>query len=129
MKYRTSSMLVWSPFAVAVISAYHRSFWLVMTTVILMFVVVGVLPVTRKRENLWLFVLCALCGIPINLFLIREYPVWEIMTAGSENRVFRLLAMMEVFLIYTSIEEVIVALVGRRIWKRQYALALPEFEE
>lgn len=128
MKNKTG-FLVFSPFALAVSSAHFRSLWLVLATVILMFALVAVLPFTHKRESLWLFVLWAVCSIPVNLFLLREYPQWESFVISSENVFVHVLSTIEMLLVCTGVEEIFIGLVGRRIWRRQYVLMLPEIEE
>lgn len=128
MRHKTG-LFVWSPFLLAVTSAHYKSIWLVFATVILMFIMVAMLPFTHKRENLWLFILCAICSIPINLFLLNEYPVWKEYLFSGKSGLLNTLSLIEMTLICTGVEEVIVALVGRKIWKRQYALMLPELEE
>lgn len=128
MRYKTS-LLIWSPLVLAITAAHYKSLWLIPATVLLMFLLVSVLPFARKRENLWLFVLCAVCSIPINLFLLKEYPQWREYIFCGESGILNILSLLEMTLICTSVEEVIVALVGRKIWKRQYALMLPELED
>ena len=128
MKYKTE-LFIWIPFLLAVMSAYFESLWLVLATVILMFIMVAVLPFTRKRENLWLFVLCAFCSIPINIFLLNKYPLWKEYFFVRESKLLNILSLIEMTLICTSIEEVVIAIVGRRIWRKQYALMLPELKE
>lgn len=48
---------------------------------------------------------------------------------NGENGVLNIFSMIEMTLIYTSVEEIVIALVGRKIWKKQYVLALPDIEE
>lgn len=128
MKYKTG-VFIWTPFLLALTSAYFKSIWLVPATVILMFIMVAILPFAHKRENLWLFILCAVCSIPINIFLLNEYPQWRYLLFSGERGVLNILSTTEMTLICTSVEEVVIALVGRKIWKKQYVLALPEIEE
>jgi len=128
MKYKTG-LFIWSPLVLAITSAHYKSLWLIPATVLLMFIMVAVLPFARKRESLWLFLLCAVCSIPINLFLLNEYPLWREYIFCGEKGILNILSLFEMTLICTSVEEVVIALVGRKIWKRQYALMLPELEE
>lgn len=76
MRHKTE-LFIWSPFLLAVIAAYYKSVWLVAVTVITMFIMVAVLSFTHKRENLWLFILCGICSIPINIFLVNEFLPWK----------------------------------------------------
>ncbi|MGN1140158.1 MAG: hypothetical protein ACI4TF_03055 [Oliverpabstia sp.] len=118
---------IFTPFLMALGSAYFKSIWLVPATIILMFILVAVLPFCHKRENLWLFVLCAVCAIPINIFLLTEYPQWRyLLYSDSERGITYYMALIEMLLIATGVEEVLVSLVGRKIWKRQYTLYIPE---
>ena len=48
---------------------------------------------------------------------------------NGDSGVLNILSMTEMILICTSIEEVVIALVGRKIWKKQYVLELPEIEK
>lgn len=119
-----------TPFFVALSAAHFKLLWLVPATVILIFIMVAVLPFCHKRENLWLFVLWAVCSVPVNLFLLTEFPQWRyVVYSGSGKGILYYAALAETALICTGVEEVIIALVGRRLWKRQYVLYIPEEEE
>lgn len=125
MRHKTE-LFIWSPFLLAVIAAYYKSVWLVAVTVITMFIMVAVLSFTHKRENLWLFILCGICSIPINIFLVNEFLPWKKYIFHSYHGLSNILLMVGLTLICTSIEEILVALVGRIIWKKQYDLMLPK---
>ena len=125
MRHKTE-LFIWSPFLLAIISAYYKSIWLMVATVITMFIMVAVLPFTHKRENLWLFILCGICSIPINIFLVNEFLPWKKYIFHSYHGLSNILLMVGLTLICTSIEEILVALVGRIIWKKQYDLMLPK---
>ena len=125
MRHKTE-LFIWSPFLLAVIAAYYKSVWLVVVTVITMFIMVAVLSFTHKRENLWLFILCGICSIPINIFLVNEFLPWKKYIFHSYHGLSNILLMVGLTLICTSIEEILVAFVGRIIWKKQYDLMLPK---
>lgn len=125
MRHKTE-LFIWSPFLLAVIAAYYKSVWLVAVTVITMFIMVAVLSFTHKRENLWLFILCGICSIPINIFLVNDFLPWKKYIFHSYHGLSNILLMVGLILICTSIEEILVALVGRIIWKKQYDLMLPK---
>lgn len=125
MRHKTE-LFIWSPFLLAIISAYYKSVWLMAATVITMFIMVAVLPFTHKRESLWLFILCGICSIPINIFLVNEFLPWKKYIFHSYHGLSNILLMVGLTLICTSIEEILVAFVGRIIWKKQYDLMLPK---
>ena len=116
MRHKTE-LFIWSPFLLAVIAAYYKSVWLVAVTVITMFIMVAVLAFTHKRENLWLFILCGICSIPINIFLVNEFLPWKKYIFHSYHGLSNILLMVGLTLLCTSIEEILVAYVGRIIWK------------
>lgn len=120
---------VFAPFFLALGSAYFDSMWLAAATIVLIFILVAVLPFCKGRENLWLFILCTICSIPINIFLLIKFPQWRyILYSGAEKNITYYISLMEIALIGTGVEEVIIALIGRRFWKRQYTLYIPEVD-
>lgn len=128
-KNSKGSIAVFTPFLLALCSAYFKSMWLVTATIVSIFILVAVLPFCKGRENLWLFILCAICSIPINIFLLIEFPQWRyILYSGAEKSITYYISLMEIALIGTGVEEVIIALIGRRFWKRQYTLYIPEVD-
>lgn len=118
-----SRVSIFAPFLLAFGSARFKSVWLVLATVILIFILVSVLPFCRKRENLWLFIFCAVCSIPINYFLLTEFPQWKYLIYSGKISYY--MTLIEMILILTGVEEVVVVIIGCRIWKRQYALYIP----
>lgn len=108
------------PFLVSLRALIFRTFWLVVVTVITIFVMVAVLPFCRKRENLWLFVLVAVCAIPINIFLLTEYPIWTYLVYSDSGKgVLYHLAFLGSMLVAVGVEEVVISVVGRKLWRRQ----------
>ena len=48
-----------------------------------MFFLVAVLPVCRRRENLWLFILWAILSIPVNYRLLTEVGELRLLLLGE----------------------------------------------
>lgn len=113
------------PIFLSVAAAYYKSMWLVPVVVIVMFVLVGVLPFTYGHENLWIFVLTALCSLPINWMLVKKYDFWMIYFFESTRDVSYRLMFLEMVLIPVGLEEIAAGLLARFIWRKQYALYLP----
>ncbi len=124
-----TKIMIWIPCVLAVASAWTGRMWLVPVTVISMFLLVGILPFTHKRENLWLFLLWFFCSIPINLLIIKHFSVLGYVLDEETPIFVKGLVIAEIIFIATSAEEVAIALIGRRIWRRQYALSLPKLED
>ncbi len=130
MKYKKFGILLALPAILGMIATYFRILVLIPIIIVLMFVLVAVVPFTRKHESLWLFLICAVSSIPLNLFFLREYTGWKYFLCVNPNvKLFSVLATIEAMLILTSVEEVIVGFIGRLIWRRQYKLSIPEISE
>ena len=83
---------------------------------LLLLLFVTIMPVCRKRENLWMFFLVAVCSVPINLSLISRYVF-------IEGKLMRLILHPIAFFLFLCVEEVIMGYITRTIWKRQYKLS------
>ena len=130
MKYKKFGILLALPAILGMIATYFRILVLIPIIIVLMFVLVAVVPFTRKHESLWLFLICAVSSIPLNLFFLREYTGWKYFLCVNPNvKLFSVLATIEAMLILTSVEEVIVGFIGRLIWRRQYKLSISEISE
>ena len=81
-------------------------------------------PWARNRENVWLFLLTAVSGIPINIMLIRRLlglPVFE--SCFFLLTVFRGAAL---YIMLLSAEELMLGVITRMIWKKQYKISFPK---
>ena len=114
------------PIVISIASAHYKMLWLIPVAVISMFVLVGTLPFCRKRENLWMFVLTAFCSIPVNWFILTNFEIWKnVLYSGGENRILTKIVIVE----YTGVEEIILGLLTRMLWRKQYKLYIPVDEE
>ena len=92
-------------------------FWFVVLIAAVLFIV-GVVPWCRQHENMWLFVLTAIGSVPINITLthyILDIGIFE--TDFPVLGVF--ITSLEIYLLLLGIEEIIIGVLGRMIWKRQ----------
>ena len=76
---------------------------------------VKVMPFCRKRENLWMFFLVAVCTVPMNVSIIIGFT-------GTFRFILRLLFCPLAYLVLLSVEEIIMGCTARRLWHRQYRL-------
>lgn len=120
-----SGVLIVVPVFMALGSVYFKSIWLVVATVFSIFITVAVLPFCHKRENLWLFILYGICAIPINIFFLMKYPELKDLICNLDTDITDCLSLLQFILIATGVEEVVISLIGRKLWKRQYALYIP----
>lgn len=118
------------PIAISIISAHYKLLWLIPVVIISMFVFVGTMPFCRKRENLWMFVLTAFCSIPVNWFLLTNFEIWKnVLYSGGENRILTKIVIVEYMMVLTGVEEIILGLLTRMLWRKQYKLYIPVDEE
>lgn len=97
-------------------------FWLYILTVLSAFAVVGLVPSYKRRENLWMFLIVAISGIPVNIVLILG-----VLDFGLMEHMFLIGRILWCCILYSclfSIEEILFGIVTRRIWKRQYKLKI-----
>lgn len=118
------------PLGYSLISAHIRSLWLAAATIILVFILVGVLPFCHRRENLWLFVMTAIVSVPINWFLLREYELWMLFSpAKNTSGWVYYMSLAEYVLVLSSFEEILSGMIGRIIWPKQIRLYILYDEE
>ena len=118
------------PLGFSLISAHICSLWLAAATIILVFILVGVLPFCHRRENLWLFVMTAIVSVPINWFLLREYELWMFLSpAKNTSGWVYYMSLAEYVLVLSSFEEILSGMIGRIIWPKQIRLYIPYDEE
>lgn len=108
-----SNMLMISRIAARTMSL----FWLVVLIVSILFIV-AVVPWCRQHENMWLFVLTAIGSVPINITLTRYIIDMGILENGFPV-LGVLVTSLEIYLLLLGIEEIIIGVLGRIIWKRQ----------
>lgn len=130
MKYLIAFFLFLSAVTAAV-TFYWKSFWLIPMIIILIFLFVAVMPFCRKRENLWLFVLGMYSLFPVNIILLKDtnFANYVLFEPFCNMKIFNFIMVLVVSAIVMSIESILVGLLGRIFWKRQYKLPFPDYVE
>ena len=117
------SFLMLMPIVLSFISAYFKIISLIPVVVVMMFVLVAVLPVSRHYENLWMFVLTAFCSIPVNWLLLEHYDVWrKYLYTGDDSKIMTAVVLILYILLLTSMEEIVFGFLTRFFWRKQYEL-------
>lgn len=104
----------------SLLGAKTGAWWLCLVSAGLLFPAVWLLPWGRRRENLFMFVLSSFTLIPLNLSLIRGFLSMEL--PGGEIRLFRAAIAIVLYAVAWNLEEVLLGLVTRLIWPKQYRL-------
>ena len=114
--------------SVTIFSCYsvsQNSFALWIVLFVLHFVLLKVLPWFKGRESLWMFIMVASASVPINAVILKAMnemgPIFDSWV---------ILGIMRAILYYTvvlSVEEVIMGVLARMIWKRQFRICTEAF--
>lgn len=111
-----SNMLMISEVAAKTMSLFWSVVWILSVLFI-----VGVVPGCRQHENMWLFVLTAIGSMPINISLTHYIIDFGIFETG-----FPVLGIVvtsvEIYLLLLGVEEIVIGVLGRMIWKKQKAI-------
>ena len=67
------------PFLFSLFSLRWDSIPMGVISLIMAFCIIGVLPLCRMRQSIWLFVVSAFITTPINLLLIQKMGIWIIL--------------------------------------------------
>lgn len=117
-KEMKEKMMILSPIMAIAFSWCMNRFLLAVISLITVFLCISVCSVCRKHESLWLFVLSGIATIPANIqlsLIATEYfsYLW------GDAVVFKLVYFPLAYSILLSVEEILLGIVGRVLWKRQ----------
>lgn len=99
-----------------------QSWVILIICIVSLFLIIGIVPLFKRRESLYMFILVALSGFPINIELSYWIISEEYIDSGFliGNIVWAMLLCCTFF----SIEEIVFGVITRMIWKRQYKLKI-----
>ncbi|WP_434309853.1 hypothetical protein [Hominifimenecus sp. rT4P-3] len=110
-------LAVAAPAGLSALAAVKRSVWLAAVVAAALFLIVRVVPICKRRENLWMFLLVAAASVPVNLSAVIDF-----LQAGYGGGDFFFLSLLRGALLYLmlfSIEEIVFGYVTRLLWRRQ----------
>ena len=110
------------PVILSTVFMINHSFILLLLCVISLFVITATLPLCRKRESLYMFILVATAGLPVNIGL----AYWLVTDGffGSGFLISKILWCALLCCVFFSVEEIAFGVITRMIWKTQYKLKL-----
>ena len=94
--------------------------YILIGSVILLFLLVAFLPVCEKRENLWMFVFSSVSLLPANIRFSVLISQW------TEEKLYWNPAFMKIILFLIALhilfcmEQIILGFITRLLWRRQY---------
>lgn len=109
-------MLLCVPLAFCILALHSSLLWLI-ACVVSMFAVLALLPSARGHENMFLFVMCSVSLMPLNLALCAKLR--EFFQAAYSIKLQQLLWTGLLCLAMFSLEQLALGFLTRLIWKRQ----------
>lgn len=109
----------------AILSAAYlvnQSWLILMLCVLSLFIIVGIVPIFKKRESLYMFILVGIAGLPINIRLSYWLVSEEFISSGF--LLGNILWVALLCCVFFSVEEIVFGIVTRLIWKKQYKIKL-----
>ncbi len=107
------------PLLFSVLSVIFKSYYLIVAAVISLFGIIGIMPVFKRHENLWMFVLSTIVFMPQNLMIVY-YFIREDIYGFIMNELVGFLVFCSLF----SVEQIVLGVVTRILWRRQCRLSL-----
>lgn len=86
------------------------------------FIIVGGVPDFKGHENVWMFIVVAISSIPLNIYILAL--INECGFLFGSMFLLGILRCISYYSILFSVEEVIMGVITRMIWRRQYKLFL-----
>lgn len=116
-----TKLILLSPVITTMFSWCANRFLLTLLSLAAVFFCISICPPCRKHENLWLFVLAGISTIPVNIE-ISIYACGYFSYLWGEALLLRIIYFPLAYAILLCIEEILLGIIGRFIWKNQNPL-------
>ncbi len=93
--------------------------WLLFCLCSLLFIVKSV-SFCKGHENIWLFILTMIGTIPMNIKVTNLILELDVLNSGVPI-IGPIIATIEAYLLVLAFEEIIIGIIGRMLFKKQYA--------
>ena len=110
------------PAVLSTMAVLKRSMILLALLIVIHFVILRVVPSFKGRENVWMFIFVAVSSIPLNIYVLILVNEWGFLFGSMF--ILGILRSVLFYVILLSLEEIVMGVVTRLIWKRQYKLVL-----
>lgn len=111
------------PAILSLIAVMQRSIVLIAGAVVVQFLLLLLVPAFKGRESVWMFLFVAISSIPINAYILIFMNEQGYLFDDS----FFILGIFRTILygsVLFSMEEIVIGVITRLIWKKQYELPL-----
>ena len=106
------------PLVLSILSVIHESAVLLAVAFVSHFLILKFIPLFKGRENMWMFVMVLLSGIPINIRIINILN-----GLGLYDHMWYIVSILMFIVLYAflfSIEEIAMGIMTRLLWGKQY---------
>lgn len=108
------------PAALSLASVIKHSVILFVILIVTHFIILKFIPVFKGYESVWMFIFVSISSIPLNVYILSLINEW-----GFLFDTILFLGILRTVLYYAvlfSIEQIIMGVVTRIVWKKQYKL-------
>ena len=106
------------PFLLSVFTVMRYSLAMLLIYILAHFVILKFLPMFKHCENLGMFLIVAFSSIPINIHIFKVLNDMELLF--NSFPVINILRGVLYYIVLLSVEEVIMGILTRWIWKKQH---------
>lgn len=108
------------PLLFSIIFCFINNGFIFAAAIIFLFLIVGILPVCKMRENLWMFVFSSISLFPANISLALLTSHWLENEMYVDTNFLKITIILIVLHILFCIEQITLGVLTRFIWRRQY---------
>lgn len=110
------------PLLLSVAFVFYQSVLLTVLMIISSFVIVGTVPIFKKTQNIWMFLIVSVTVIPVNSYMICA--IFSLGSLGDYNLFNKILYGAMLYCVFFSVEEILFGVITRLIWRNQYKINL-----
>lgn len=108
------------PLIVSTIYCFTGKTYVLIVSVISLFILVAFLPVCEKRENLWMFVFSSVSLLPANIRFSVLISQWAENELYLDSIFMKIIIFLIALHILFCLEQIILGFMTRLLWRRQY---------
>lgn len=108
------------PLFVSTIFYFTGTTYILIGSVILLFLLVAFLPVCEKRENLWMFVFSSVSLLPPNIRFSVLISHWAEEELYWDSAFMKIILFLIALHILFCMEQIVLGFITRLLWRRQY---------
>lgn len=110
------------PLLLSVAFVFYQSVLLTVLMIISSFVIVGTVPIFKKAQNIWMFLIVSVTVIPVNSYMICA--IFSLGSLEDYNLFNKILYGAMLYCVFFSVEEILFGVITRLIWRNQYKINL-----